>query len=364
MPAEEPPHARIIATILTLLISGLGLLTGRASLASESFNGNSTGSIAIKGEAARIWTDCYGNSVTAQLVGLHGATVLLMVDDTVFGATLAGLTDGDRNYVTSALEAKGLGGYLPGTSGMPSIGELRMPASQWAVQLDDWAKAIRVNEKKDQRTAEDAWNHLRSVRDPAAIDHLTRLIARESRDAIRTASVEALAAIGGPKTTSLLVQLAATDESDAVTASAIWALRSTSYPRLALAEFPKYMRAGRQRTQAIVSLKATGLVRQGYINSDRAEPLTDALISNLVIKEVDRVPYTVWCMYDSGGNVWPKGNGGFRAHRARHFHASTKVAHVKKLVPRQDAYEMLVEYTGVDHGYDIRAWRRWQKDTN
>jgi hypothetical protein len=353
-------------SIFALLALGCGLLVVRPSIAGEQFEREAAGLIRIDGESARSWTDCFGSSVEAKLVGVHGATILLMVDGNVFHDALAGLSDDDLNYITSALERRGRKALLPGSDGMRDIAGLRLSASEWIAQLDDWAKTIRTHENRDSKTAEHAWNRLRSVRDPTTISHLKVLIAREkSSDAVRTACVEAIAAIGGPEATSLLVELAATDESALVRSSAIWALRNTSNASTALAEFSERIRAGRFRKQALVSLKATRLVGQPYSTEARDARLTDALIGNLVMKETIHVPYVLWWAYDSGWRGFSKGgSGGLRARRHQHFRWSQKIALIERPVPSQIVHDMLVKYTGVDYGYDLQAWRNWQRERN
>ena len=42
-----------------------------------------SGAVSIPGESPRTWKDCLGNSIEGQLVGLHGATVFLILDGDV-----------------------------------------------------------------------------------------------------------------------------------------------------------------------------------------------------------------------------------------------------------------------------------------
>ncbi|MCL4195636.1 MAG: HEAT repeat domain-containing protein [Thermoguttaceae bacterium] len=311
-----------------------------------------SGVIAITGEAVRSWRDCLGNQTEGRLVGLHGATVFLAVEEETLTVALAWLSTSDRQYVRSVLRAGGKANLFPGEAdGKDESAALRLTASQWQRQLNQWVKVLNAGPAGDSKAAEEAWNHLRNVRDPKAIAPLATLAARENNTTVRTACVEAIAAIGGADATRLLVKLAATDRSTPVRASATWALCHLDDPATALAEFAQYLRVERFREPALVSLHATGLVRP--LNSDEVPnaPLVDALIDTLIVKERRYVPYVVWWGYDTGWT--PRG-------RHVHFQASRRLARFQVPVPCEMGRRMLVEYTGQDYGYDRQAWRGWQ----
>jgi hypothetical protein len=91
-----------------------------------------SGVVTIPGDPARTWKDCLGNSVEGQFVGLHGATIFLIVDGDVLSAALAGFCREDRDHVRSVLRARGKATAFPGAADPNDpAAALRLTASQW-----------------------------------------------------------------------------------------------------------------------------------------------------------------------------------------------------------------------------------------
>jgi hypothetical protein len=316
-----------------------------------------SGVISITGEAVRRWTDCLGNSIKGKLLGLHGATIFLVVEDRLLTCPLAGFSRDDRQYVRSVLKRAGAESLFPGTARLDDeASPRRLTSREWHKQLDDWATAIKSGESGDRQAAEEAWHQLRAVRDHATIEHLETLIKRERNITVRTACVEAIASMGGPEVTRLLVELAVTDRSGPVRAAATWAMCHSEEVQTALVQYAQFIRADRFRDSALMSLQASGLVRPLSSSETPNTDLTTALIESLMIKRSRYVPYYVWSGYDTGWT--PTGGGGI--YRLFYGRAHGGGVRIDMRLPCKMAHDLLTKYTGEDYGYDQRSWREWQ----
>lgn len=338
---------------------GEGEKRGSPKAQAEQVARDPLGGLTISREPVREWKDCLNNSMRGRLLGIYGATVFLTVEgheDDVF--PLAYLRIEDRDYIRSRLRALKKETLFPGAAD-PSddAAKLRLTEPQWQKQLDQWVKAADADKSSDFAAAEVAWNHLRCITDPNAVQYLTALINRKLPMSIRMACIESLARIGNQDAMQFLVKLASSDRDGQLRASATWALCCLPDPRGVLAEYATYLRSEEVRGPALLSLLATGLVQPLQSNQVPDRQLTETLIGILVVKEARYVPYYVWKGYDTGWMPHAFGGGG---ERHAHFHLRTGIAKFDVPVPCELARKMLVYYSGQDYGYDRQSWRRWQ----
>lgn len=311
-----------------------------------------TGIIEIQGEESRKWTDPFGGSVNAEMIGLSGALIGLEVEGEPMAYPLAGVSPVDREYVRRVLESRGQSRLYPGTTDpQDEAATMRLTPREWEEKLSSWtATAMKT------RTAEglsSVREHIRNVCDPAALSALTTLIRRNLPDAIRTAMVEAIGHVGGDEATKALVGLAATDSSGAVRASAAWALCDSGSNQVAMEVFAKELRKRETREIALMSLAMTGIADRSDSDSEMEDALWESLIDMLVVKQPVTVPYYVW---QSWGYAYASPGGG---HSHFHFHSRRIWKTFFVPVPCELAHRILVKKSGHDYGYDRNAWRQW-----
>jgi hypothetical protein len=320
---------------------------------------NPSGALQIDGKVARDWTDPLGKSIHARLSGIYGATIFLEVEgeEKPMAYPLAGVNREDREYVRSVLRSCGHPELFPGVSNSSDeAANLVLNKDQWQKQLERWTKVI-LAAKRIPLDAEESRKHIRNIRDPNALEPLTSMIAKQSDDSVRTAYVEAIAGIGGRKATSLLVKLAATDDSGGVRASATWALCSLKDPSEALSEYAKYIPVKQFRDSTLTSLCMTGLIRP--LNTyDYPPQVTEKLIDVLIMNQPIDVPYYVWWGYDTG---WvPHSDGkAYGVGRRALYHIQRRNMRFFIPVPCEIARKLLVDQSGQDYSYDQAAWRHW-----
>ncbi len=319
-------------------------------------NNEQPGHLSIEFEPVRTWTNVFGKTCEGDLVHYFGAAVSLQTDFDSVVVPLASLSDEDISYVQSVLKKIGREDWFPGKAMATDATELRMDSANWKSQLSQWSRLL---ENADSHTANSAWNQIRNVRDPAALPVLAEMITHTKNPCVAVACVEALASIDTEVATTRLVELAIEDTRFPVTMSAAWEIRMREKSPETFKAYAKYLRSGRYRDRALVSIVTTKIAegkRTGY----RVEPeFTRTLIAILTVKQPQRVPFVQWTTNDTG---WRTSAGG-GASRSKQMRSKWGMALRFFDVHHPTALSVLQQYTGQDFGYDRRNWSRWLRDS-
>ena len=327
------------------------------------------GAVVLVDQPRRDWADCFGNTAEGWLTGVYGATVFLS-DGENLSLPLVTLSDGDREYVRSQLQAVGEGDAFPGAvDRRDTAATMKLSLSSWHRQVERWAKAVTDNSPEEAAQAIIAWNHLRAIRDPQALKGLSRLATRATNESVRMACVEGLASIGSKEAIQVLVEISVTHRSGLVRAMATWLVSRADAPATVLEEYVTYLRAPKFREMALLNLHATGLVHPSGQNDVPNMELVDALIEMLVVKQTRYVPYTEWSYTRDGS--WsnsrrlPSGrilrNPAYGLNKKWRFRTSRRIARIEVPVPGDLSRKLLTQYTGRDFGYNRQAWGKWKQ---
>jgi len=235
--------------------------------------------------------------------------------------------------------------------------------SQWILQI----RAIQSH-KLDSgiaRLIEDGRRKILEIGDPLAIEPMSRLLSTGS-PASRRVLVEALSLFPQDEATANLAMLAIVDPDREIRRRVLLELKRRADPRV----IPQFRRALLSDNDELIKRASTGL---GIMKATAATPdLIDLLTARRRrLVELDtriyfrdfQMPFfkltsftcgpMVTMYYTPTMGVSPEGAGFYRVPVNRDYAVRNVTVY------RTEVLEALKAITGVNHGFDAKAWRRW-----
>lgn len=215
-------------------------------------------------------------------------------------------------------------------------GRTELAEKEWLAKLKRWRQDLNT----DRAAA--AYEALASIRDPIAVRPIGEYFARERLLKVKMIYADVLAEIHTPPAIQVLVQRSLFDPDEEVFHYCVEKIARLDLPRIG----ESYVPALKDAVNVRVNRAATALAKLN--DKSAVTPLIDALITT----HGQIIPGRPGASSDSttagfssdGGTFMKKGDG-----------PTAVILHVQN----QPVLTALNQLTGVDFGYDQRAWRYW-----
>ncbi len=210
---------------------------------------------------------------------------------------------------------------------------------EWAQKIDRWEGWLKGDKARLAKESID------EITDPAAVKGLVQAMKSNSNPAVRLLFVAALARIGAQDAEKALAYFAVEDPIDEVRLTCLDHLKAKKNPA-AVDFFVSYLRSKDNR---YVNRAGVALGQMG--DRSAVSPLIDALVTEHKYKVQSRPAGQTSSTFGMGpgGSPGPMGmsfGGG-----------GPKV--VTEYLQNRAVLEALTSLTGVNYGFDVRAWRSW-----
>jgi hypothetical protein len=206
----------------------------------------------------------------------------------------------------------------------------------WAQKLTHWRRWLGTDRDGEGR------GNIVTVKDPHAVKALARLLQTDSSAHARRLYIDALANIGTPDAIKTLAVCSIEDPDSEVRLTCLDYLEKQPRPDVVA----YYVGKLRSKNNRIVNLAAVGLNRMKDPSS--VGPLIDALTTTHKIKVKSGNPGAVSTTFPTGGS---RGGAGIA------MNPRPKV--YTRQVLNQPVLDALVALTGVNFGFNERAWKSW-----
>jgi hypothetical protein len=232
-----------------------------------------------------------------------------------------------------------------------------MTTAEWRVRLAELRRAL---DGDDKEAAEAARLAICRIRDPNAFGVVKQMLLRDKDFEVRRMLTVPLARTGGDEALPVLADLAVKDaEVKGEAALALVLLdRAAALPLVA-----KYLHNRRYQAQAVQTLALAQLIEPLEQDQKPDQQLTIGLIDALALKTIGRtqVPAIV-----PTGSITARGftgSRGFSFYSRRTYALRNVTVNVVNLSPNEIALDLLQQYTGADHQFDLNAWTKWYRES-
>jgi hypothetical protein len=248
-----------------------------------------------------------------------------------------------RGEWTTVADARRRDGYelYRGKWRTPQEIEILESGSRNELAEKEWLRKLRLwrRELDDRDKAKLAHDSILAIKDPIAVQPLGEFFSRERVRSVKALYVDALTGIKSREALQVIVERSLEDPDEEVFHLCLSKLVQLDAPHIA----DPFVAALKDNNNARVNRAAIAL---GRLNDKSAiSPLIDALITThrRVINNGPGADATTTTFTNSGA-LLKKGEG-----------AELQIAHVQN----QAVLDALSKLTGVDFGFDQRAWRYW-----
>ncbi len=239
--------------------------------------------------------------------------------------------------------------------------------SEWKSQILRWKQDLRIEPIKPEELAphEAAVEKLSSITDPLAASVLGELLDAEDYVLIKARLIPCLANIPGNPAAKVLVKVCVEERCPILSLAAAKAISGSEQRERAIPYFVKYLERPQHRDQLAYILPKTGLTDF----ADEALPdrlLFEALVKNLVTKDIWWMPGAGWGLKDNGRKRFDSTKtrdtstiSGKRLHQQSDPLVKQAVEGATPVIEEEGIRQVLVSWTGEDFGFDQAAWRNW-----
>jgi hypothetical protein len=214
---------------------------------------------------------------------------------------------------------------------LESRARTELAEKEWLTRLRRWRRDL-----DDRERAKAAYVALAAIDDPVAVRPIGDVFARERVRSVKSLYADILARINSKEALGVLVERTLSDPDEEVFYYCIGLLAKSNAPHIG----DPFVSALKDNDNRKVSRGAMAL---GQLSDKTAiSPLIDALITTH--KQIIDTGELNTTTFGSGGAAMQKGNG-----------LELRIHHVHN----QPVLDALSKMTGVDFGYDQKAWRYW-----
>jgi len=226
--------------------------------------------------------------------------------------------------------------------------EIDQAERDWFKKLRQWREmADSINEDK----AKAGKSQIAAIRDPRAIKALAKFYEIERKLDLRLLFIDALGSIDRLESLSSLVKYSLTDKNEDIRL-ACWEKLSKYRGENRLKLTNLYVAALKSKENDELQRAAIGI---RYVPHPGAiGPLIDSLITEhtyVIAPKGASGPGSVTSSFDKSGRGGNGMGGGLSV--------NSQPKRVKKKIMNQEVLGTLVQLSGVDHGFDDKAWKRW-----